>query len=225
MTYHPDYFFVLYDLLSFNRPAELRLNDNALSGVVPNQISRLENLAILTLENNDLSGALPSNVCRLTELQVLTLDCDALGCECCTSCSEDVAGSTVAPTVSPTTLGTASPTNCEDAVNVFSTCYASGEDIVTALSNCNPLDDDWIGLYPSSDDLNDLPNPDIWSWACGTQFCRESVTTNSIALNDEHAGNDWPLEEGTYRVILARNSAQPYTAYAASSEFRVSESC
>lgn len=210
------------------------MNDNALSGSIPNQIAQLANLEVLTLENNDFSGDVPTDVCRIDGLQVLTVDCDEVNCQCCTSCSEGLTDAPTAPAASPVASSgppaaspsTAGPTQCSDAVRVVSTCFAPGDDIVVLLSNCNPEDDDWIALYGADDDITDLPNPDIWSWACGSRFCREAITTSTIALNEEHAQNgQWFLDEGTYKVVLARNSAQPYTAYAVSTLFNISNSC
>jgi hypothetical protein len=203
--------------------AELRLNDNALTGAIPDQIGRLGTLVMLTLENNDLSGDIPADVCRFDGLQTLTVDCDDVDCDCCSLCSEDDTTAPMAPSDSPSALAS---TPCEDAIRVFSPCFGPDDDVVTSLSNCLPEDDDWIGLYAASDDIDNLPNPSIWSWACGSRFCREAVTNNSIALNEEHSQNgDWPLDEGTYRVVLARNSPQPYTAYAVSTDFRISNTC
>ena len=75
-------------------------------------------------------------------------------------------------------------------------------------------------------DSNALANPDIWSWACGTRNCREEVSENFISLNNIHAGNnEWPLKPGIYVAIMARNSAQPYAAYAVSESFVIAETC
>lgn len=215
----------VFPTFSFStRPAELRLNDNSLTGRIPNDFSNLDKLVVLNLENNDLTGDLPREVCSLRELQVLKVDCDAIGCECCIECSEDGKDTvTTSPTPAP---ATAAPTPCIDAVTVSSQCFFSAQDVVVALSSCNPQDDDWIGLYPASADINNLPNPDIWSWACGSRNCRESVTSNVITVNENLAGsNAWPLVEGAYRVVLARNSAQPYVAFAFSDEFSISGTC
>ena len=223
---HPDNISHLSDSCEFTCLVELRLNDNSFTGKIPGQIANLDNLVMLALENNGLTGDLPKNVCSLSNLAVIRLDCDAIGCDCCTGCSAGPPDPMTSPTSSPTIPATASPTVCSDAVNVFSTCFAVGDDIIASFSNCNPEVDDWVGLFPSTENFSDLPNPSIWSWACGSRNCREAVTSNTIALNADLAGNsDWPPAEGTYRVVIARNSAQPYAAFAVSGEFTIASSC
>ena len=84
------------------------------------------------------------------------------------------------------------------------------------------------GVYRIVDDFdkNNLANPELWTWACGTRNCREAVTQNTIPLSTIHGENDkWPLPEGIYIAILSRNTAQPYKAYAISETFVVAEQC
>ena len=82
------------------------------------------------------------------------------------------------------------------------------------------------GIYAAGEDYSRLPNPPVWSWACGTRNCRVAVSTQEMPLTSVHAAtNAWPLEEGDYVLILARNSAQPYTAFAVSAEFTIQEGC
>jgi hypothetical protein len=202
-------------------PAILSLNDNLLSGAIPDEITVLNNLESLTIGNNDLTGALPKNVCRIKNLGVISVDCQAQGCDCCTECADELA-------TEPPSEGTATtaPTECADSVTSLFQCYQPGDDVVLNLSNCNPENDDWVGIYDASANFELLANPPVWSWACGSRDCREAVTTQEMALNEAHAStNAWPLIEGTYVLVMARNSAQPYTAYAVSPEFTIQNSC
>lgn len=124
--------------------------------------------------------------------------------------------------------GTSAPTDCSSAISVFDECYAPLVDIEISLKNCDPDSDDWVGLYRVDQNFNSqsLLNPNIWSWACGTRNCREEVTENFIPISSIHAGNgEWPLEPGIYVAVLARNSAQPYTAFAVSDTFIVEQTC
>ncbi|MGK3734220.1 MAG: hypothetical protein ACI8RD_004160 [Bacillariaceae sp.] len=134
----------------------------------------------------------------------------------------------VSPSASPTTFTTSPPTNCVNAISVLSDCYVPSVDVEVSLTNCEPDSDDWVGLFLVDEqfDSNSLQNPNIWSWACGTRNCREEVNKNLIPVSQIHAGNgEWPLEPGTYVAVLARNSAQPYTAYAVSEAFIIEETC
>jgi len=131
----------------------------------------------------------------------------------------------VSLSVSPTTPA---PTECIDAISVLNDCYEPLVDVEVSLKNCHPDSDDWMGLYlvDANFDSESLQNPNIWSWACGTRNCREAVNEQLIPVSNIHAGNgEWPLELGIYVAVLARNSAQPYTAFAVSEVFIIEETC
>mmetsp|Transcript_6055 Transcript_6055/g.13515 ORF Transcript_6055/g.13515 Transcript_6055/m.13515 type:complete len:150 (+) Transcript_6055:757-1206(+) len=73
----------------------LWLHVNQLSGAVPHELGRLEQLTSLRLEGNHLSGLVPEAVCDLRtiyKLEVFRVNCDGsnpdLECTCCDSCSE-----------------------------------------------------------------------------------------------------------------------------------------
>lgn len=130
------------------------------------------------------------------------------------------------PSQAPSVPVTYGPTACVNAISALVACVAPGEDINTAFLNCDPQDDDWVGIYAVGVDYSTLPNPPVWSWACGSRNCREAVSTQQMPLSSVHAAtNAWPLQEGAYVLVLARNSAQPYTAFAISAEFSVQEGC
>lgn len=106
-------------------------------------------------------------------------------------------------------------------------CYGFGEGIEVYFTNKYPKEDDWIGLYPSPVDSDDLGHPIMWFWLCGNQnkFCK--VSYGSIVFGSDRpneSGTDsWPLAVGTsYTFILARrNSGGPYSSYAESNSFQV----
>jgi hypothetical protein len=214
----------------------LYLNDNEFGGRVPNGIGTLDKLETLMIGDNNLSGDVPKEFCRLQDLQVISVDCESLGCDCCTECADEAidapsaAMETLAPTglvttESPTTA-TPSPTSCVNAINVLSACYTPGDEIGITFSNCEPQGDDWVGVYSAGQDYNSLPNPPVWSWSCGNRNCRDAVSSMDMSLSQDQASdNGWPLDVGTYVVVLARNSAQPYTAYAVSPEFSIQDGC
>jgi hypothetical protein len=203
----------------------LELNDNFLTGPIPNEIADLENLEYLALGNNDLTGELPRDVCRVRNLEVISVDCEAQGCQCCTECLDGI--DTEAPTEGETiAVTTAAPSACVDLVNSMFSCYERGEDVLVTLSNCDPENDDWVGIYESSENMDGLSNPPVWSWACGSRNCREAVTSQELALTEVEASTGaWPLSQGSYVLVLARNSAQPYTAFAVSSAFTIQDTC
>jgi len=226
----------------------LALGDNKFTGWIPDTIGNMENLEILTLENNQLTGVLPNAICLLESMEVLSADCAEQGCTCCTKCSATdfpsespktptdnpttpptktpTAGLTNSPTLAPVPMN--SPTECVTEITVLDICFAPSANIGITLSNCDSERDDWVGVYRVDDsfDFNDMGNSAMWSWTCGTRNCQEAVTQKNIQLNDVHAeNNDWPLEPGIYVAILGRNTAQPYTSYAASETFVVATQC
>jgi len=88
--------------------------------------------------------------------------------------------------------------------------------------------DDWIGIYrvDASFDKDNLVNPELWSWSCGTRNCVEAVNQKIISFNSIHGDNGkWPLQPGLYIAVMARNTQQPYTAYAMSDTFVIAAQC
>ncbi|KAL3915551.1 MAG: hypothetical protein SGILL_005597 [Bacillariaceae sp.] len=66
----------------------LSLRNNILSGTVPTELGQMTNLKSLFLTNNFLSGSMPAEICSLG-LDNLEVNCDAVTCDCCTSCGGD----------------------------------------------------------------------------------------------------------------------------------------
>lgn len=115
-----------------------------------------------------------------------------------------------------------------DDIYTDENCYVRGESIDVMFSQCNPLEDDWVGVYYSDADDNNLgDNYRLWVWACGNQVCRGKVYVGSITFDAgypvESGTDSWPLNAGrTYQVhLIRRNQGGPYSSYAMSNEFRV----
>lgn len=65
------------------------LTDVGLLGVVPPEITDLDELTTLDLRGNRLEGEVPDELCADDEIEVLVLDCSStplVECDCCTSC-------------------------------------------------------------------------------------------------------------------------------------------
>jgi hypothetical protein len=173
-----------------------------------------------------LTGDFPTNICQIQTLEVISVDCDAEGCECCTECADEIDQDPTTDSPTAAAVQTDTPTECVDLIASLTACYGPDDPFNVVFSNCNPENDDWIGIYEAGQNFESLPNPPVWSWACGTRNCREAVSSGQLALSEVHAANGaWPLDQGSYVMILARNSAQPYTAFAVSEEFIVEEGC
>jgi hypothetical protein len=200
-----------------------------------------------------LTGDLPNRICNFRNLDTLSADCLLVECSCCTTCgnpdasvpssmptnvptrqpTNPTAAPTPAPTAEPTSGPTRSPepTPCRSKIDIADACVAEGGSIEIDFVNCDAMDDDWIGVYPSWVDPNDLGlSPVLWLWTCGSQGCRGAVEKNVLELTEAHVGEgtngQWPLARDDYQVFLIRrNPGSPYSAHAVSSVFEVGNNC
>jgi hypothetical protein len=126
---------------------------------------------------------------------------------------------TPAPSPKATPAPNESPTECEAEIETDQECYNSGEDLVVYFENCDPQPDDWIGIYASNEDPNNLGEPIGWLWACGDLVCSESIDEGEAIFREARGF-------GRFQVFLIRrNSGGPYTAYGIGNEFRLASSC
>eukprot|EP00536_Pseudo-nitzschia_multiseries_P002667 jgi/Psemu1/5973/gm1.5973_g len=93
---------------------------------------------------------------------------------------------------------------CSNSVSVVPDCYFWTENVaVVDFKNCNPQDEDWIGVYPDGTAIEDDESSVVVAWAgddyidwaftCGNIGCAGSPTTNSFAFpinNNNPAYND-----------------------------------
>mmetsp|Transcript_3702 Transcript_3702/g.10501 ORF Transcript_3702/g.10501 Transcript_3702/m.10501 type:complete len:361 (+) Transcript_3702:937-2019(+) len=211
----------------------LAMGNNNLKGTLPKDVCRFRNLEVLSLDC-EAQGCECCTECVRTSQPTLAPTGSPTSSPTDAPTPQPVVtesptdASTNKATPAPIESPTASPTKCVNELTVSDPCFQTSADIAVSLFNCVPDRDDWVGLYPmdSTFDSKNLANPNIWSWACGTRNCREEAKTEVFTLNMNHAGNNqWPLRPGTYIAILARNSAQPYTAFATSEPFVVADTC
>eukprot|EP00977_Amphora_coffeiformis_P023731 scaffold14067_cov172-Amphora_coffeaeformis.AAC.3 len=140
---------------------------------------------------------------------------------------------TPAPTFSPSTLAPTRSQGLPDQVTIKTDkrSYAPNEDIIVTFEYENPRTDDWVGIYafstPSSGEVSS--SGEFWMWVCGGQAssaCANTIDNGSVVFGAggvvETWSQTWPLSAGTYKAVLARNSAQfPYPAIASSTRFTV----
>ena len=116
----------------------------------------------------------------------------------------------------------------QDFILSDKSCYISGEAPLISFDTVRPTDEDWIGIYPSGNVSPDA-DPSLWLWTCGTQECWGKMTRGSISFGKSSEYVDiWPLDAGSYRAVLARNSQTDEFAYdfaATSPIFKVDSSC
>jgi hypothetical protein len=131
---------------------------------------------------------------------------------------------TDAPTSTPSSESSSVPPEdvCTNLVQADKTCYLRRSMINIAFENCEPLVDDWMGIYrddPDNLDLNNLGNSLMWLWTCGSINCQGVVFDDTLPFGGG-------LPEGTYVAhLIHRNSGGPYSSYAASEPFEISTDC
>jgi hypothetical protein len=75
----------------------------------------------------------------------------------------------------PPTRAPATPTSAS-SLTINKASFVSGEKIVISFKNGVPVAQDWIGVYPSSTNSNNLGQGDLWLRTCGSQSCGSSVS-------------------------------------------------
>ena len=125
----------------------------------------------------------------------------------------------------PQPIGKPVPTpDCYDEIYTEFNCYGKGEAIEVYFDQCYKEPYDWIGIYPSYVNGDDLPlETGPWQFLCGSQHCHETADYGFVVFKDESTG-PWPLSKGPYKVFLIREGECPYTTVAESDEFWVKDS-
>ena len=77
-----------------DRLQSLNLAGNRLSGTIPKSLSALDRLSKVRLEDNDLTGNVPDAVCRVWSrtFPAVFVDCEEVSCPCCNYCCTDGQG-------------------------------------------------------------------------------------------------------------------------------------
>jgi hypothetical protein len=97
------------------------------------------------------------------------------------------------------------PCNYGDAVYVQGTSHAIEDTLVVAFENASPEERDWIGIYPLGNQKVGrealVALPTLWQYACGDRECRGKVDHDKLTFDT------WSLQEGEYKAVLGRWSA------------------
>jgi hypothetical protein len=96
--------------------------------------------------------------------------------------------------------------------------YEHNEDCKVSFVNENRQINDWVGFFPACESNDDLRSYEIWRRTCGNKRCQKATFRDMINVRAA-------LPPGTWKVVLARESDEPYDAYAISDTFEVSEEC
>jgi hypothetical protein len=141
---------------------------------------------------------------------------------------------TIALTASPTVMVTAlPPPSCITNISVTQDCFFMSDTvIVIQFNNCDPKQDDWVGLYPDgSEYLEQSSGKELlsdnwvsWAWSCGDQSCKVSPATNGfpLAVNPDQTNNLFKLR---VYLIRASDSGPPFQVIAKSDSFELADPC
>lgn len=122
---------------------------------------------------------------------------------------------------------------CTTTISAVQDCYfAEANVLVVDFENCNPEEEDWIGVFPDGMSFDDGSSATEWvsddwiDWAftCGDSNCSDSPTTNSFAFP---TNNNPGYELVSLRVYMLRNTrgGAPYEIIAQSESFIVTNIC
>jgi hypothetical protein len=110
---------------------------------------------------------------------------------------------------------------------VDKTLYMESENIVInwSFATGEAQNGDWIGVYPDSSGMNNLPaGSELWIYCkSGSQSYTSTVpdSNGSTVFGPGGVDEGWPLSGGTYRAHLFRNGIAPYKVIASSAVFQV----
>ena len=130
------------------------------------------------------------------------------------------------PSPSPPTPEPPTPTR-STSVSTNRNNYRIGETIEVTFYNPRPQSQDWIAIYDSDVDLNNLSGSGLWLYTCGSQDCWERSRQGTLDFGygppDESWGRtSFPLQRGNYVAVLARSlGLDGSQTLAYSSAFRV----
>ncbi|CAJ1947829.1 unnamed protein product [Cylindrotheca closterium] len=133
-------------------------------------------------------------------------------------------GPTRPPTPGPTFPPTPAPT-CLNDIQTSKSCYTLGESIIVNFRTCNPLGNDWVGVYPDSVLAGQHFEPRLWKWACNSQNCFTPIERGTVVMDATSTGiSPWPLAAGEYKAWSFRQGASgaPQPVIKGTGKFRVS---
>ncbi len=101
------------------------------------------------------------------------------------------------------------------SISVDKSCYVRSENIEISFEDAQFQSGDWIGIFRSTDNNNNLSSFLAWAWTCGSQSCTAATKSGNFALSNS-------LTSGlSYKAVLMRNGNGPFIALAVSSPFTV----
>lgn len=115
------------------------------------------------------------------------------------------------------------PSICQSSLTVNKSCYVEDEDVIVInFVNCSPQEGDWVGIWRSREDPNNLSEDFVeWAWSCGTKDCRRSPASKRMTIDAYGLGFD------SFQAFLVHDTPDgtPYLVEAMSEQFVVTSFC
>lgn len=126
------------------------------------------------------------------------------------------------PSTAPVSSNDA-PMQCRSSLTVDKNCYVEESDeIVIELVNCDPQNDDWVGIWLNSEDPENLSDNFLtWAWSCGSRSCLGAPSTMRMAFEAKGLGSR------RLRAFLVHEQPKdaPYSSQTMSEAFAVTDRC
>lgn len=119
---------------------------------------------------------------------------------------------------------TAPTEDCVDKVELSSTCYGTGSNVLVYFRVCTPQAGDWMAVFDATDDATNLLEDDgiSWMYTCGDRSCEGAVASNVIHFNAATLLPAGATESTSLRVHMMREGAgSTFSAIASTQEFKV----
>lgn len=125
----------------------------------------------------------------------------------------------ITPSFMPTQAVSESPSTAS-FIQTDALSYSCGDIITVSFLNARPDRNDWIGLYSSSSFVNgELPPGAIdWTYACGSQNCSISTSSNVLTFEVNIRTTETQGLEDSLQIFLIDDTGAPYTDIIARSD-------
>ena len=130
-----------------------------------------------------------------------------------------ISAPSITPSLMPTQAVSESPSTAS-FIQTDALLYTCGDIITVSFLNARPDRNDWIGLYPSSSFVNgELPPGAIdWTYACGSQNCSISTSSNVLTFEENIRTTETQGLEDSLQIFLIDDTGAPYTDIIARSD-------
>eukprot|EP00548_Thalassiothrix_antarctica_P000611 CAMPEP_0194139834 /NCGR_PEP_ID=MMETSP0152-20130528/9434_1 /TAXON_ID=1049557 /ORGANISM="Thalassiothrix antarctica, Strain L6-D1" /LENGTH=849 /DNA_ID=CAMNT_0038837811 /DNA_START=107 /DNA_END=2657 /DNA_ORIENTATION=+ len=96
------------------------------------------------------------------------------------------------------------------SISINQGCHQENDNILIEFENNNPLVGDWVGIFwHGTTNTDDLNNPLMWMWTCGSHSCQDIIEKDRIIFGSgkeiDHLLK-WPLIAGDYVAILIHDA-------------------